>query len=298
MEMGGNEGWKKFWEGKHPEVSGGWDGKEEGAVGAEERVKRYDSQEGDEWKERLSCRVEGREYQGVPERKAQAPPSRTQSPAAPMGIGARSQKEQNESFFEKMGNANASRPDSLPPSQGGKYGGFGSAPPPPERSSSQPRNNGTGGDAAMPGLDDFEKNPMGAITQGWGWFASSVTKQAKVVNEGYIKPTAQKVCPPSLPPSLTSLSSFNLRHACVSIHPASKHHPRLTFSRHLHSDRRIRIHSPSPFHSNPSRDKRPNGHQIRSRKLQQIHRRERFFRWWCCCQQSVSRIHGQSCSRR
>ena len=215
MEMGGNEGWKKFWEGKHPDVSGGWDGKEGGAVGAEERVKRYDSQEGDEWKERLSCRVEGREYKGVPERKAQVPPSRTASPAAATGIGAKSQKEQNESFFEKMGSANASRPDGLPPSQGGKYGGFGSAPP--ERSSSQPRNNGGGGEAAMPGLDDFEKNPMGAITQGWGWFASSVTKQAKVVNEGYIKPTAQKVHPLSYSNQFFPLLSI-LRHG---IYPAS-----------------------------------------------------------------------------
>ena len=39
---------------------------------------------------------------------------------------------QNESFFARLGQANASRPDDLPPSKGGKYQGFGggSAPPP------------------------------------------------------------------------------------------------------------------------------------------------------------------------
>ena len=191
MELGGNEGWKTFWEEKNP-GAGKWDDK---SVSPEERVKRYDSDEGEEWKERLSCRVEGREFTGVPERTSKKPassssgagtPSRTDSPAR--GIGPRSQKQQNESFFEKMGNANASRPEGLAPSQGGKYAGFGSAPPEPPSSREQ-----ASSEKALPGLDDFEKNPMGAITQGLGWFASSVTRQAKNVNEGYIKPTAQKV---------------------------------------------------------------------------------------------------------
>ena len=34
-------------------------------------------------------------------------------------------KAQNEAFFARKGNENASRPENLPPSQGGKYGGFG-----------------------------------------------------------------------------------------------------------------------------------------------------------------------------
>ena len=193
MELGGNEGWKTFWEEKNPS-QGKWDDE---SVNPEERVKRYDSEAGEEWKERLSCRVEGREFTGIPERKAKpaaAPsssgtgtPSRTESPAPATGLGPRTQKQQNEAFFEKMGSANASRPEGLAPSQGGKYTGFGSAPPEP---SSKEQSNS---EKALPGLDEFEKNPMGAITQGLGWFASSVTRQAKNVNEGYIKPTAQKV---------------------------------------------------------------------------------------------------------
>lgn len=34
---------------------------------------------------------------------------------------------------------------------------------------------------------------MAALTKGFGWFASTVGKTAKSVNEGYIQPTAQKV---------------------------------------------------------------------------------------------------------
>lgn len=190
MELGGNEGWKTFWEERNPQA-GRWDDK---GVSAEERVKRYDSEVGEEWKERLACRVEGREFKGIPERKTKpatsgsgaGTPLRTDSPAR--DGGSRSQKEQNEAYFQRMGNANASRPEDLAPSQGGKYSGFGSAPPEPTKPSA-------GAEKFMPGLDDFEKNPMGAITQGLGWFASSVTRQAKNVNEEYIKPTAQKVCP-------------------------------------------------------------------------------------------------------
>ena len=37
-------------------------------------------------------------------------------------------KEQNQDYFARMGNENSSRPDNLPPSQGGKYSGFGSTP--------------------------------------------------------------------------------------------------------------------------------------------------------------------------
>ena len=47
----------------------------------------------------------------------------------------------------------------------------------------------------MPGVDDFQKDPVAALTKGFGWFTSTVGKQAKTVNDGWVKPTAQKVCP-------------------------------------------------------------------------------------------------------
>lgn len=39
---------------------------------------------------------------------------------------APSDKARNETYFEKMGAENANRPEDLPPSQGGRYTGFGS----------------------------------------------------------------------------------------------------------------------------------------------------------------------------
>src|SRR5262249_39213561 len=40
------------------------------------------------------------------------------------------QKTANEAYFEGLGKLNESRPDHLPPSQGGRYTGFGSTPAP------------------------------------------------------------------------------------------------------------------------------------------------------------------------
>lgn len=81
-----------------------------------------------------------------------------------------------------MGADNASRPADLPPSQGGKYAGFGSAGPEPPKAEQK-----------LPGLDDLQKDPMAALTKGFGWFTTTVGKTAKTVNEGYIQPTAQRV---------------------------------------------------------------------------------------------------------
>ena len=49
----------------------------------------------------------------------------------------------------------------------------------------------------LPTYDDLQKDPMAALTKGFGWFTTTVTKTAKTVNDGYIQPTASKVCFPS-----------------------------------------------------------------------------------------------------
>ncbi|KAJ6640860.1 ADP-ribosylation factor GTPase-activating protein 1, partial [Pseudolycoriella hygida] len=46
-------------------------------------------------------------------------------------------KEQKENFFSRIQDQNASRPDNLPPNQGGKYSGFGYSREPPPKSQSQ-----------------------------------------------------------------------------------------------------------------------------------------------------------------
>ncbi|EXJ62300.1 hypothetical protein A1O7_02734 [Cladophialophora yegresii CBS 114405] len=204
MDRGGNKAWQDFYN------------KNTTSLPFDEATikERYESEVGEEWKERLTCVVEDREFdraafqkerQAILQRQASrsATPaggvrghaavsssgsgtgSRTASPA-PRGRGiAPDQKAQNEAYFSRMGEANASRPENLPPSQGGKYGGFGSAMAEPAAD----RQAGGGGGIA----DDFSKDPVAAITKGFGWLGGMVSKQAKLVNDSYIQPTAKNI---------------------------------------------------------------------------------------------------------
>ena len=184
MELGGNEAWKTFWEER--------EGQKWANVGLEDR---YSGDTGEEWKERLSAKIEGREFTAMPMKKkvenriatpsgfGSESPARASSPAGSMGRPSR--KEANESFFAKKGNENALRSADLPPSQGGKYAGFGSDP--------VPTVGGAQKGGALPGVDEFQKDPMAALTKGFGWFTTTVGKGAKTVNDGWIQPTAQKV---------------------------------------------------------------------------------------------------------
>jgi len=191
MDLGGNAAWKSFWEEKTGER---WGRPGEGADSAAQRrlEERYGGDVGEEYKERLGCKVEGKEFTGMPvkERKkmasagTDASTARTASPHfAGGGMRSKSQKEQNEDFFSRKGNQNAGRPDGLAPSQGGKYAGFGSEPPPQAQK----------GGSVAPGLDEFQQDPVAALTKGFGWFTKTVGQGAKTLNDGYIQPTAQKV---------------------------------------------------------------------------------------------------------
>ena len=206
MEKGGNIAWKSFFE-QHVQtkLSGAdW----EGSTIAE----RYGGEVGEEYKERLSAKVENRDY--VPGEKREKPATtasrnisrtgtpvgqvkslgsqgRDSSPSASTLSGGGARKEKNEAYFAKLGSENASRSADLPPSQGGKYAGFGSSPAPEPDGSDGRRADGAGG--ALPGLDDLQKDPVAAMSKGLGWFAAAVGKGAKQVNDGFIAPTAQKV---------------------------------------------------------------------------------------------------------
>lgn len=204
MRLGGNATWRAFFEGHADTTMRGitWDD----ATIAE----RYGGDVGEEYKERLSAKVEGREY--VPsEKKPKAAPvaaaaasassrstplggSRTASPlggsalggAGGAGGGASSggKIKVDEKYFARLGAENAARPDHLPPNQGGKYTGFGSSPPP-----SQGGANG----GSLPGFEDLQRDPVAALTKGFGWFTNTVTKTAKTVNSDYIQPTAKQI---------------------------------------------------------------------------------------------------------
>ncbi|KAJ5619088.1 hypothetical protein N7510_003072 [Penicillium lagena] len=208
MELGGNEPWKSFYDNHPVTVS-------EGRTFEDSTIKeRYEGDAGEEWKERLSCKVEGREYV-LGQEKKNAAASRSSTPLSTAGSGAgmaarsgspatslgrsdsqrggpASKKEQNESYFAKLGSENATRSDALPPSQGGKFTGFGGGLPPPAASErrSSPFGGFGGGNLA---LDDLQKDPMGTLTKGFGWFASTIGKGAKTVNDSYLQPTAKQL---------------------------------------------------------------------------------------------------------
>lgn len=205
MDLGGNRAWRMFWEEKQKESGGaGNEGRKWGDVPLEEK---YGGEIGEEWKERLACKVEGREFTGVVRKplskrvetpamtsrgSSTTPTMRTASPVSS------NQKERNEEFFARKGGENATRSADLPPSRGGKYAGFGSEPV------IAPAGSGTTGGAGviLSGVDEFQKDPVAALTKGFGWFTATVGKGAKTVNDGWIQPTAQKVLSviPPIPP--------------------------------------------------------------------------------------------------
>lgn len=86
-------------------------------------------------------------------------------------------KSANEAFFARMGAENAQRPDNLPPSQGGKYAGFGSDGP------LAAGNTGSAG----PNMDEWQKETVAALSKGFGWFSGMVGKGAGAVGEGLQK---------------------------------------------------------------------------------------------------------------
>jgi hypothetical protein len=99
---------------------------------------------------------------------------------------------------------NASRPDNLPPSQGGKYQGFGSTPA-PDMSSSSASYGLTSRDA--PSLSDFQDNPVAALGKGWSLFSSVVASATRTVNEAVIQPSVERVLDPEFQASVKGYAS-------------------------------------------------------------------------------------------
>ncbi|KAI1329719.1 ADP-ribosylation factor GTPase-activating protein GCS1 [Xylariaceae sp. FL0255] len=213
MRLGGNEGWRKFFEDHEDTKMRGlsWDD----ATIAE----RYSGEVGEEWKERLSARVEGKDYVPGERKSSTSQPSaakptpsavgggsgtgnnsrqisrtstplsgtrggRTESPHAAAATGGTKAKV-DDKYFARLGEENASRPDGLPPSQGGKYGGFGNTP--------NPATSGNGGGNSIPDFNELQRDPVAALTKGFGWFTTTVSKTAKGFNDDFIQPTAKQL---------------------------------------------------------------------------------------------------------
>ncbi|KAJ4346034.1 Zn finger-containing GTPase- Activating Protein for ARF [Ascochyta clinopodiicola] len=211
MAAGGNKPFQDFFN-THPSNT-----KDNRTFEASSIQERYDSEAGDEWKERLSCKVEDREFDksNLPKRlpkkentstgaplsgHGSAAGSRSQTPlgktrsndsgfqrsgSPAIGTNAMSsQKSKNEAYFSRMGAENANRRDDVAPNQGGKYAGFGSEP-------EAWKNNDEPG--APPEIADFQKDPVAALTKGFGWLGASVSKVGKTGYEGWVKPGMQKL---------------------------------------------------------------------------------------------------------
>ncbi|KAG6336582.1 hypothetical protein ID866_2491 [Astraeus odoratus] len=113
----------------------------------------------------------------------------------PSSDGSRAdQKSANEAYFAALGQANAARPVDLPPSQGGRYQGFGNTPSP--LSSQHPSFNLTS--AATPSFADFQDNPAAALGKGWSLLSAAVSGASRVLTENVIQPGMERVRDPNL----------------------------------------------------------------------------------------------------
>ncbi|KAF9166750.1 Zn finger-containing GTPase- Activating Protein for ARF [Actinomortierella ambigua] len=99
------------------------------------------------------------------------------------GGGYMTDRQRNEAYFNRMGAENANRPEHLPPSQGGKYGGFGNtAAPAPGHDSLD--------------MQDILNDPGAALSKGWSLLSSTLATGATILNENVIKPAAATVSDP------------------------------------------------------------------------------------------------------
>ncbi|KAF9918639.1 Zn finger-containing GTPase- Activating Protein for ARF [Lobosporangium transversale] len=92
-------------------------------------------------------------------------------------------KARNEQYFNRLGNENANRSEYLPPSQGGKYTGFGNTPSGPPQNDSLDMN-------------DILNDPAAALSKGWSFLSTTLVAGANMINENVIKPTAATVTDP------------------------------------------------------------------------------------------------------
>ncbi|KAI3404934.1 hypothetical protein KGF56_002263 [Candida oxycetoniae] len=191
MEIGGNERLKQYF------IENGVD------LSLPARAK-YDNYVAEDYKEMLTCEVEGKEFVPKDHSGQTLPDKNNTDPATAAAAAAKSEntsssailqakkasadndlKTKNEAFFASLSAKNESRPENLPPSQGGKYAGFGNTPQPNSSSNSTSSN---GSSLSSFTIDNFQKDPLGTFTKGWSLFSSSVAKSMQEVNDSVIQP--------------------------------------------------------------------------------------------------------------
>ncbi|KAF7355588.1 ArfGap-domain-containing protein [Mycena sanguinolenta] len=226
MQIGGNAAFKEFMSSYYPPEQGGY--KESNTP-----YEIYHCWAATQYREKLDAEIAGKEWaQSAPPppslsnstdsaglRKSRAsgrsntgsslradsasPASFTKgSPRGTPDLGA-DQKSANESYFASLGATNASRSADLPPSQGGRYQGFGNTPSPP--AASQHPSYGLSS-AAAPSFSDIQENPVAALSKGWSLFSAAVGGAARAVSENVIQPAAERVRDPTLQASVLGWS--------------------------------------------------------------------------------------------
>ncbi|CCE89420.1 Sps18p TDEL_0A00880 [Torulaspora delbrueckii] len=192
MEKGGNEPFKEYMVAHNVDLT------------LPHKVK-YDNPIAEDYKQKLTCEVDGEtfvepEHPGFDaaslgkssvQPEALAEVSRQQTPIESRRSvtpkNSIDQKTKNQAYFEQLGKQNQGKPNHLPPSQGGKYQGFGNTP-----ASNDTSNGQSAQQSNTLSLDNFQKDPLGTFTKGWGLFSSAVTKSFEEVNESVIKPGYQQ----------------------------------------------------------------------------------------------------------
>ncbi|KJA29803.1 hypothetical protein HYPSUDRAFT_94502, partial [Hypholoma sublateritium FD-334 SS-4] len=223
MQLGGNRPFREFMR-AYPADGGYKDGATPHAT--------YHCWAAAQYRDKLDALLAGREWAPSPPTDAFTAGSRSASPApqaqglrkaragtrGAQGSGASSpapsrgspipdQKAANESYFATLGRANESRPADLPPSQGGRYTGFGSTPTPP------PANNNPLSSANAPSLGELQENPVAALIKGWSLFAAAVAGASRAVSESVIQPGVERVSDPAFAASVRGIAVEATRRA-------------------------------------------------------------------------------------
>ncbi|KAJ3384252.1 DNA repair protein rad16 [Entophlyctis sp. JEL0112] len=161
---------------------------------------KYNSEFARWYKDKLSAECEGRSW--VRPNPSTATPNQVQSAqlshqsgqysnSSSSSMNGNSSFRVNDAYFASKGVENQNRPSNLPPSQGGKYAGFGSTPAPSAQQSG-----------------DILADPLQTLSMGWSMFSSTLTKATQVavssaevlgqtLTESVIKPTTTALRDPN-----------------------------------------------------------------------------------------------------
>ncbi|KAG6884761.1 hypothetical protein C0993_008458 [Termitomyces sp. T159_Od127] len=237
MQLGGNAPFQQFLKSYTPAVQGGYS----------EELNSYDKYHcwaATQYREKLDAELIGKEWtpslpppgytqtaqsspstrpssaQGLRKSRANARSTtgvtlRSNSPSpfrsSPRGTPDLDQKAANENYFASLGKANENRPLDLPPSQGGRYTGFGNTPTPPAPNHPSYALSSS----AAPTLADLQQNPIGALSKGWSLFSAAVVGASKAVNENVIQPGVERVTDPTFTASVKGYMNEAQKRAAI-----------------------------------------------------------------------------------